>query len=337
MAGGFLVIMYEYSPLFYICVVSLCFVITAARVLGWVGFDFPVILRSSDDTESSLSTPEKQMVLVTNPFALEIDSGIASVADGMGLKASCLEPCVLSCFWGCEVSVLQRALQTHHSGPRFSTPRHFREALHRSYQHLETFLIGSDDREEFFTHIPADQGINDFGPMPRQRYPLVAVLTLAEKKARDSYNIVAKVTVIHVPDHQHNLSARILFQYLLTSQGNVYELKALFMSANSSCQSGHPDADLITNPSGPEREEEAKEEPTSLVEDDGEQDDEDWSEGRGRDCVVCQNAAINRVLLPCRHACVCNSCAFHFQQCPICRAFIQESFTLTLPPAASQQ
>ncbi|XP_077444040.1 cell growth regulator with RING finger domain protein 1 isoform X4 [Stigmatopora argus] len=263
MAGGFLVIMYEYSPLFYICVVSLCFVITAARVLGWVGFDFPVILRSSDDTESSLSTPEKQMVLVTNPFALEIDSGIASVA--------------------------------------------------------------------------ADQGINDFGPMPRQRYPLVAVLTLAEKKARDSYNIVAKVTVIHVPDHQHNLSARILFQYLLTSQGNVYELKALFMSANSSCQSGHPDADLITNPSGPEREEEAKEEPTSLVEDDGEQDDEDWSEGRGRDCVVCQNAAINRVLLPCRHACVCNSCAFHFQQCPICRAFIQESFTLTLPPAASQQ
>ncbi|XP_057678468.1 cell growth regulator with RING finger domain protein 1 [Corythoichthys intestinalis] len=337
MAGSFLVVMYEYSPVFYICVVSLCFLVTAARVLGWVGFDFPVILRSSDDTESILPTPEKQMVQVTNPFSLEMGSGMASVADGVGLTPSCLEPCVLSCFWGCEVSVLQQALQAHQSGPRFSTPCHFQEALHPSYQHLETFFIGSEDREEIFTHIPADHGITNFGPLPRRRYPLVAVLTLAERDARNTYNIIAKVTVIHVPDDQYNLSARILFQYLLTSQGNLYELKALFMSANSSGESVHPDADPMIRPSVPEREEETKEEVTSVVEDDDEEDDEDWSEGRGRDCVVCQNAAINRVLLPCRHACVCNSCASHFQQCPICRAFIQESFALTLAPAAAQQ
>lgn len=41
---------------------------------------------------------------------------------------------------------------------------------------------------------------------------------------------VCSVTVIHVPDDKHNLSARILFQYLLTSQGNMYELKVLHVS-----------------------------------------------------------------------------------------------------------
>lgn len=35
MAGVFLATLYEYSPLFYISVVSLCFVVTAAMVLGW--------------------------------------------------------------------------------------------------------------------------------------------------------------------------------------------------------------------------------------------------------------------------------------------------------------
>lgn len=43
------------------------------------GFDVPVILRSSDESESILPTPEKQMVQVTNPFGLEIGSGAASV------------------------------------------------------------------------------------------------------------------------------------------------------------------------------------------------------------------------------------------------------------------
>lgn len=43
------------------------------------GFDVPVILRSSDDTESVLPTPEKQMVQVTNPFSLLVGCGPASV------------------------------------------------------------------------------------------------------------------------------------------------------------------------------------------------------------------------------------------------------------------
>ncbi|XP_051234556.1 cell growth regulator with RING finger domain protein 1 [Dicentrarchus labrax] len=328
MAAVFLVTLYEYSPLFYISVVSLCFLVTAAMVLGWFGFDVPVILRSSDETESILPTPEKLMVQVTNPFALEMGSGPASVTDGVSVRPCCLEPCVLSFFWGCKVRDLKGALQAHHHGPRLSTPQHFQQALQFCYRHYQSFHIGNEDREERHTQIPAEQGITDFGPLPRERYPLVAVLTLAEPEARDTYNIVASVTVIHVPDDKYSLSERVLFQYLLTSQGNMYELKPLFMSADSGVASVCPDSEQCTQPSEPNVE-------ASRVEQ-GPVQEEDWSEGRGRDCVVCQNAAVNKVLLPCRHACVCDSCVLHFQHCPICRAFVLESFTLTQEPAAEQ-
>ena len=40
---------------------------------------------------------------------------------------------------------------------------------------------------------------------------------------------MASVTVIHVPDDKYALSARILFQYLLTSQGNMFELKVRYL------------------------------------------------------------------------------------------------------------
>lgn len=331
MAAVFLVMLYEYSPLFYISVISLCFVVTAAMVLGWFGFDVPVILRSSDETESVLPVPEKRMVKVTNPFALEMGSGVASVTEGVSLRPCCLEPCILSCFWGCGIHALQEALQTHQRSPRLRTPQQFQEALHFQYNHYQSFHIGSEDREERSTDIPAGLGIKDFGMLPRGRYPLVAVLTLAEPESRDMYNIVASVTVAHVPDENYSLSARVLFQYLLTSQGNMYELKPLFMSAESGGVSEAMDPNQSPKPTEllevPYKEEKGlhgKEE-----EDEGE---EEWSDGRGKDCVVCQNASVNRVLLPCRHACVCDGCVSRFQHCPICRAFVLESFALSQQP-----
>uniref|UniRef100_A0A8C7SAT2 Cell growth regulator with ring finger domain 1 n=1 Tax=Oncorhynchus mykiss TaxID=8022 RepID=A0A8C7SAT2_ONCMY len=207
MAAVFLITLYEYSPLFYITVISLCFVVTAAMVLGWFGFDVPVILRSSDETESVVPVPEKRMVQVTNPFALEVESsGVASVTEGVSLLPCCLEPCVLSCYWGCGVHALQGALQTHQHGPsKLATPHLFQEALHFQYHHCQSFHISGEDREEHYTKMPADLGITDFGLLPRERYPIVAVLTLAESEARDTYNIVASVTVVHVPDDKYSL------------------------------------------------------------------------------------------------------------------------------------
>lgn len=71
------------------------------------GFDVPVILRSSDETESILPTPEKQMVQVTNPFALEIGSGPASVA-GESSQDYCLITSML-----CVPGHVMTAVYTH--------------------------------------------------------------------------------------------------------------------------------------------------------------------------------------------------------------------------------
>lgn len=310
MATLFLITLYEYSPPFYIAVVSLCFFVTAAIVLGWFGFDVPVILLSHDETEL-VSTPEKLMVQETNPFSLALGSGPACVSDGVSLRPCCLEPCELSCFWGCEVSALQEALQIHQHSQRLSSPQHFLEALHLRFHYHETF--SSDDEKECHTCIPAGQRITDFGALPRKYYPLVAVLTLAETRARNQCNIVANVIVIHVPDVKYNLSARILFQYLLTSKGTMHELKPLFMSADIS---------------GPLNSEKSSQSAEAQMEGNRMREQSDWSEEMGRNCVICQNAAVNRVLLPCRHACVCDNCMLHFQHCPICRAFVLESFVL---------
>lgn len=94
------------------------------------------------------------------------------------------------------------------------------------------------------------------------------------------------------------------------------------MSVDSVGTSRSPDSEQNTQPS--ETKDKASREEQGLT-----LEEEDWSDGRERDCVICQNAAVNRVLLPCRHACVCDGCVSYFQHCPICRAFVLESFTLT--------
>ncbi|XP_047244102.1 cell growth regulator with RING finger domain protein 1 isoform X2 [Girardinichthys multiradiatus] len=277
------------------------------------GFDVPVILRSYDEMEFLIPTPEKRMVQETNPFSLALGSGPACVSDGVSLRPCCLERCVLNCFWGCEVSALQGALHIHQQNLRLTSPQHFLEALHHRFHYHESFCINSGDEQECHTCIPADQRITDFGPLPRKHYPLVAVLTLADNEARNQYYIVANVIVIHVPDGKYNLSARILFQYLLSQQGKMHELKPLFMSAE------------MHRPPNLEKSSQPVEE---QMDGNSNREDSDCSEEMGRNCVICQNAGVNRVLLPCRHACVCDSCMLHFQHCPICRAFVLESFAL---------
>uniref|UniRef100_A0A8C5YQW1 Cell growth regulator with ring finger domain 1 n=1 Tax=Marmota marmota marmota TaxID=9994 RepID=A0A8C5YQW1_MARMA len=80
MAAVFLVTLYEYSPLFYIAVVFTCFIVTTGLVLGWFGWDVPVILRNSEETQFNTRVFKKQMRQVKNPFGLEITNpSIASI------------------------------------------------------------------------------------------------------------------------------------------------------------------------------------------------------------------------------------------------------------------
>ena len=58
------------------------------------------------------------------------------------------------------------------------------------------------------------------------------------------------------------------------------------------------------------------------------------------DCVVCLSAPRDTASLPCRHLCLCNSCAQelrqHSQTCPVCRAPVHTFLRIRTPGAGSR-
>uniref|UniRef100_UPI00398F3501 cell growth regulator with RING finger domain protein 1 isoform X1 n=2 Tax=Pristiophorus japonicus TaxID=55135 RepID=UPI00398F3501 len=317
MAAVFLVMLYEYSPIFYITLVFVCFFVTIAVILGWFVWDIPVIIRNSGESESVARVQRKRMVQVKNPFTLEIINSLtASVTDGISLKSHCIEKCILTTYWGCSVHKLHEGLQKHVYCFRIKVPQKLEEAIDREYLHREEFLIEKQSDDEKFSQLPKYLAIKDFGNLPRTRYPLVALLTLAEEEDQDIYDIISMVTVIHVPDENYKLACRILYQYLLTAQGHIYDLKRLFISVDDSSLP----AELPSEIDGLDK---------KLLEKFGTTEEElDSRKESSKDCVVCQNAPVNWVLLPCRHACLCDCCVNYFKQCPMCREFVGESFAL---------
>lgn len=46
-------------------------------------------------------------------------------------------------------------------------------------------------------------------------------------------------------------------------------------------------------------------------------------------CAVCQELNVTRVILPCKHACVCRRCFDRLSgRCPMCRTYIQSFFII---------
>ncbi|XP_075700259.1 cell growth regulator with RING finger domain protein 1 isoform X2 [Rhinoderma darwinii] len=243
--------LYEYSPLFYITVVSICFVVTCGIVLGWRGLDVPVILRNSDETNSNTFICKKQMKEVKNPFGLEIrNPDAATIEQGVTLRPHCLEKCILSCYWGCSVQKVQEALQKHVYCSQIQTPGVLEDALYGEYLYKEQHVIQKQSKEEILIQLPEDKK-TDFGPVPRTRYPLVALLTISDVDEREFYPIVrlhycmtsrshphvmddyvSMLTVLHIPDRSYRMPCRIMYQYLMTDKGQFYDLKQLYMSAS---------------------------------------------------------------------------------------------------------
>ncbi|MEE6493585.1 hypothetical protein FKM82_016895 [Ascaphus truei] len=317
MAALFLVTLYEYSTVFSITVVIVCFAVTTGLVLGWFRFDVPVILRNSEETDSINFISKKRMRQVKNPFSFEITNpAAASLATGITLTPNCLENCIVTFYWGCSVQKLQEALQKHVYCFRIKTPQALEAALYSEYVHREQHAIQKQSKEEIYIQLPEDAKIDDFGPVPRTRYPLIALLTLSDEEDRESYDIISMLTVVHIPDRSYRLPCRIMYQYLLTAHGQFYDLKQLFMSANDNLS-----ASTRETPSHESTGDKSLLEELGLSED-------GLLEEIGKDCVVCQNGTVNWVLLPCRHVCLCDGCLKYFQQCPICREFVQESFPL---------
>ncbi|XP_068110821.1 cell growth regulator with RING finger domain protein 1 [Hyperolius riggenbachi] len=319
MPAALLTTLYEYSPPFYIAVVFVCFVVTCGLLLGWFGVDVPILLQNSEEPPSKTFAVRKQMVQITNPFAVEIaNSDAATLRTGVTLRLHCLEESTLTCYWGCSVQRILEALHKHVFCFPIVTPGAMEETLYSEYLYKEQYDVQKEIKAEILAELPEDNEVEDFGAIPRTRYPLLALLTLSHAEDRERYPIVSMLSVIHVPDKSYRLPCRIIYQYLLTPHGQYYDLKQLYMSTNEQGAESAEAAGGSQDSSTADQE---------LLQKLGLSEEEEEPQG-GRDCVVCLNDTVNWVLLPCRHVCLCDGCVTRVQHCPICRRFVEETFPL---------
>ena len=69
------------------------------------------------------------------------------------------------------------------------------DALYSEYLYQEQYFIKKDSKEEIYCQLPRENKIEDFGMVPRSRYPLVALLTLADEDDREIYDIVWRARI----------------------------------------------------------------------------------------------------------------------------------------------
>lgn len=69
-------------------------------------------------------------------------------------------------------------LAWYHNFSSGNLPLHFQKSIKK------------DSKEEIYCQLPKDTNIEDFGTVPRSRYPLVALLTFDEDN-REIYDIVS--------------------------------------------------------------------------------------------------------------------------------------------------
>eukprot|EP00088_Acartia_fossae_P007350 TRINITY_DN13451_c0_g1_i2.p1 TRINITY_DN13451_c0_g1~~TRINITY_DN13451_c0_g1_i2.p1 ORF type:complete len:359 (+),score=55.98 TRINITY_DN13451_c0_g1_i2:183-1259(+) len=144
------------------------------------------------------------------------------------------------------------------------------------------------------------------GAAPRDIYPCVVVIVCTDS---------ALLLAIHIKDDKCTVPSQILAEYY--KSGSTATLLNQIFIANT---------DIGEN---------------SDTESQEDSETEEYSGGSRRNqvarCVVCQQAKISRVILPCRHAVSCSSCFTRLSHCPMCRGFIQSYFLISREPDCNAQ
>uniref|UniRef100_A0A2R5LB01 Putative e3 ubiquitin ligase n=1 Tax=Ornithodoros turicata TaxID=34597 RepID=A0A2R5LB01_9ACAR len=158
---------------------------------------------------------------------------------------------------------------------------------------LQGNITRSDPSQAQLFHLKPPRALRsiELGQPPRQRIPLVIVL-MKDHVSCDwlDTDVVALFSSIHITDDVVTMKTSILEQYLKVASGRTCLLQQLYVSVDETTQS---------------------------------------SDQCGALCVVCQVAPVTCALLPCRHACVCDSCFNALDICPMCRTRIVTFFNVS--------
>ncbi|ESO11162.1 hypothetical protein HELRODRAFT_91669 [Helobdella robusta] len=177
----------------------------------------------------------------------------------------------------------------------------------------------------------------NLGPPPRSRYPLVIILiddwlVDALTDIQSTNDIGSLISFVHLKDELCPSSTHIFDQYVKTHCGTLHNIKPVYV-ASSDVHSEHetssslPSSSSSPLPSSSSQPVASSSTPTALAKNNS-------AENRSKNtdqsfcCCVCLTNKIGRVLLPCRHACVCAPCCDRLLYCPICRNVISRTFDL---------
>ncbi|XP_077990722.1 cell growth regulator with RING finger domain protein 1-like [Glandiceps talaboti] len=324
----------EISSILSIFTVVLCFSAMAIFIIR-LGIN-PLPVSSQPVGED---VPVTAMVGMRNPFSLEIfNTDSAALNSGVKLKVSSEVPCTLDVYWGLNISSLYNVFTHRQQSSEAQSqdcsapvslcqndPVEYPFDCIWSVSRLEVHLFDTkvtkipikEDKSisldvcqgEVIELKPVNQQLN-LGGLPRTKYPLVVVMSVdatqdSDIQEEEQSNIVSMVSAIHLPDSGYSVKSHIILQMVFTNTGSCCNLEKFFVSTEQSEDS--TSAETL--------------DPNIFAE----LETEDLPAG-ARDCTVCQNASISRVLLPCRHACVCDHCFPLLDKCPMCRGPIQSFF-----------
>ncbi|XP_030855376.1 cell growth regulator with RING finger domain protein 1 isoform X3 [Strongylocentrotus purpuratus] len=277
----------------------------------------------------------------TLPFTVkfaEESSAPASLKDGVELTVQTGVPCFLQGFWVVDCTAFSEMLRS----TRTERTRDLEEKLQDiSCSSSNKYFLNADTSKSIHLKISDDirgdkagsgsETDLDLGPTPRSKYPLVILVSLHDEDYETwSHNVSihTMLWVVHLPDSIITKPLHIISQMLITSQGLVCDVQKMYMAADETSLSEETGSlPEVQTPGDDDNSRPCNEHQVPPASHGGDCPS-DGGLDFSRRCIVCQNAPITRVIIPCRHACVCEMCLGVLNACPMCRGVISSHFRL---------
>ena len=228
----------------------------------------------------------------SSPFQMELKETSKdypqTLDKGVLVVVSAQKPYWFAYFWGCDIPSFHEAVALNWIDLRTN----LKEGKLFEGKALEssTAEICFETEREVVIKSKKKLTVNDLGPSPRSRFPLVLVMVVhgddsGEEQPLKATDVVALVCAVHVKDSLCTSESTFVFKLSKLLNGQVLNVTKLF------------------------------------ARDDSEQD--------AAICLVCEAERVTIGLLPCRHFSLCESCFERLptpKQCPVCRSYVTRFF-----------
>ncbi|XP_076098124.1 cell growth regulator with RING finger domain protein 1-like isoform X1 [Mytilus galloprovincialis] len=274
-----------------------------------------------------------------NPFSIVLSPDLKHL--DLSLKKSCL----LYIYWGAVITEFFKEIQK----PWLDLLENLKagEWLKESTLFIETGKQLSPGQHKQLIKKPPEVTGDLLGSRPRSRYPAIVITVIeniSDLTSSQYPQIVAVFSVIHVQDTVCNSDTHIMYQYLKTTDDQVTTLQPLFVSQLQQSEVSPGGDNSINNDDNVDSHTSTSNDKlaqhTSVVENSDlhrrpQREDHPHTESNENnvqihtaECVVCQTKDVTIAILPCRHACVCDTCLQQLDKCPMCRGYIVSYFRI---------